>query len=681
MTIQFQQTAHDRVAAVFDRVLSPREEIGFAEWLPNNIKLVDGPNAGELWNADGAPYLIGIAECLGDDHPCTEVSIRKSEQSGASILALAWCCYIADCEPANVLYATPGIEFLRDLNNAKLQPMIDAWQKHTKRDGLGDHKPAVIYPLARTVAGSTTFEKVFAGGRLWLANAHSVMDLSGKTAKKGVRDEFSKWQVIPGYGDPDTFFKGRFTAFRRRKNFKILNISTPEVDTGDPSGDTEGHCRISLKFDRGDQRYWHCLCPECRKFFVHRFDRFMIDEKHPQRSTYACDCGHQVTESERVDAIKAGQWIASVVDELARQPSFHIDAFISLMMSYEAIAEDFLGSRKSETAKKDFSTLKLGLAYRFRGDAPDHMRLFERREDYRRGHVPPPALLIAIGCDVQKTGIYYEVLAVAPNRESWVIDADFLPGTTTDHDDGAFLELTKLYHRTWPDAFDNKRRPDSFVIDSNYNAGAVRSWTRMHPGTQAVIGRDGWGRPPLSAASPQDIDYRGRIIKGGATVRFVGTWPLKSTFYAYVAQSAKADGAMSVYPVGYCHFGQFQDEAYFKQITAEHLVEETTKARGDKTKIRSKRQVWMPRTKDAPNHYLDCRIYNMAALDAYFASFTADDWAHLAAERGIPEDLRKPDLFSPRAFQRGADMVTGEIPEPPPKNDPWARLAEMNRGI
>lgn len=60
------------------------------------------------------------------------MSTRKPEQSGASILGLAGCLYIADCEPANTLYATPGIEFLRDLNSAKLQPMNEAWQKHNE---------------------------------------------------------------------------------------------------------------------------------------------------------------------------------------------------------------------------------------------------------------------------------------------------------------------------------------------------------------------------------------------------------------------------------------------------------------------------------------------------------------------------------------------------------------------
>src|ERR1700733_12827903 len=96
-----------------------------SQWLPENLVLVDGPQAGEMWNAAGAPYLPEIADCLSDDHPASLVSIRKSQQSGASILALGWCLYIADREPANTLYAVPGIDALHDLNSGKLQPLID----------------------------------------------------------------------------------------------------------------------------------------------------------------------------------------------------------------------------------------------------------------------------------------------------------------------------------------------------------------------------------------------------------------------------------------------------------------------------------------------------------------------------------------------------------------------------
>jgi hypothetical protein len=77
------------------------------------------------------------------------VTVRKSQQSGTSILALAWCLCIADREPANVLYGVAGIDSLRDLNSNKLQPLIDAWHKHIRR--------SVIVPqTSRSGAGSTT---------------------------------------------------------------------------------------------------------------------------------------------------------------------------------------------------------------------------------------------------------------------------------------------------------------------------------------------------------------------------------------------------------------------------------------------------------------------------------------------------------------------------------------------
>ena len=97
---------------------------------------------------------------------------------GASILALGWCLYIADRERANTLYAIPGIDALRELNSGKLQPLIDAWHEKIRR--------IVIVPqTSRSGPGSTTYEKVFNGGRLWLANANSAMDLSSQDGEEG----------------------------------------------------------------------------------------------------------------------------------------------------------------------------------------------------------------------------------------------------------------------------------------------------------------------------------------------------------------------------------------------------------------------------------------------------------------------------------------------------------------
>lgn len=648
--------------------IRPPEALPFSQWLPRNLKLVDGPAAGELWRADGAPYLVEIADCLSDDDPCNLVTVRKSQQSGASILALGWCLYIADREPANVLYGCPGLDALREMNSAKLAPLIDAWHGQIKRT-------VVVPQTSRSGRGSTTYEKVYPGGRLFLANANSVMDLSGKTIKKGVKDELSKWETLDNGADPETLFFGRFTVFRRARNWKILEISTPEVDSGDELAEAEGHCRIDRSFRRSDQRFWNVPCPECGSFFVHAFERLQVDIEHPHRSAYDCPhCHHFISDAERIPAIRAGHWEPTIAGP-DRHPGFHIDAFISPMMGYGDIAEDSLRA-KSEIARKDFSNLVLGLPYQFRGDAPDHMRLMERRGAYKPNFIPPGALLLCVGCDVQKRGIYAEVLAFAPDRQSWVVFVDYIDGATTDVTSGAFLGLTELYHRLWPDAYGNKWRPDEFGIDANYNTSAVFEWTRRHPGTKALQGRDGWGRPALSVATDQDVDYQGRKIRGGAKLRGVGTWPLKSTFYAYLAQQPIAEGSSLIYPPGFCHFHEELDENYFKQITAEYLGEETYRGR--------KRQRWIEHA-GRENHFLDCRIYNMALAEAYFQSLTADDWANMAKERGIPADLRAADLFAQRPFApshlKAAEGTTQDDAKSSQERDPFAGLERLNQGL
>ncbi len=639
-------TVADTLEAYALRV-EPIPPLPLSRWLEENLELIDGPAAGRLWSAKGAPYLPEIADCLGDDHPCNLVTVRKSQQSGASILALGWTLYIADREPANTLYAVPGIDALRDLNAGKLQPLIDAWQKRTGR--------TVIEPqTSRSGAGSTTYEKVFPRGRLWLGNANAVMDLSSKTAKKGVKDELSKWQDIPGYGDPETLFFGRFTAFRRRRSWKILEISTPEVDSGDELGEAPGHCRIDRSFKRSDQRFWHCPCPQCGEPFVHQFKSLKIDEARPHKSYYVCPhCGACIDDAARVPMIREGFWRATA-HEPDRHPGFHIDAFISLMMSYEAIAEDCLAqSKKGEIGRKDFSNLVLGLPYLFKGDAPDHARLMERTEEgLKKGHIPANGLILVAAADVQMRGIWCEIVAFSPDRQSWVVDAFYVDGSTEAPDGEAFEKLKKLtLDREFSDAFGRTRKLDALGVDSGYRSHVVYAWVRQHQrvhpdsGQDVVLaldGRDGWGKPAIGTPSLVDINLAGAKVKKGVKLWPVGTWPLKGAFYADLGKLGLRSGQKSD-PEGYCHFADWLDENYFKQITSEYLADEAFRGRT--------RKVWKIASSERDNHFLDCRVYNQALAEYLgLSAITQDEWARLAKARGMPPDdalalfkLREPE--------------------------------------
>jgi phage terminase large subunit GpA-like protein len=115
------------VAAALSAAVRPQPPVPFRLWLPKNIILVDGPKKGEPWSPEDAPYLPEIADCLSLEHPCTLVTVQKSQQTGVSILALAWCLYIADVAPDNILYGLPSIDFLQDTNSQKLSRLIESW--------------------------------------------------------------------------------------------------------------------------------------------------------------------------------------------------------------------------------------------------------------------------------------------------------------------------------------------------------------------------------------------------------------------------------------------------------------------------------------------------------------------------------------------------------------------------
>jgi phage terminase large subunit GpA-like protein len=633
-----------RVTSSLAIACRPVPPVPFSVWLGQNIILVDGPKKGDFWSAVDAPYLVEIADCLSQEHPSNWVTVRKSQQTGVSILALAWMLYIAENSPDNALYGVPGIDALQDINSGKLQPLIDEWQKETGK--------RIIFPVKdRSGAGSTTYEKRFPGGSIYLANANTVMDLSAKTCRFGVKDEVSKWQQLPNGADPENLFFGRFTAFRRQKSFKIFELSTPELDSGDALGEGPGHCRIDRSFRRSDKRFWHITCPECSSLQIQEQERMVIDRQHPHKTTMRCaSCTHQISEMERVYAVRRGTYIATEPG-IDRHPGFHVDAYISLMMSYEAIAEDFITSEgKGEAGAKDFHNLVRALPYAMRGNAPDHQRLMERREDYPSHQVPDGGLIFVAGADVQSYGIYAEGVAFAEDRQSWDVFAEFFEGATDNPQAGAWALLSAFYAQEFADAHGVLRRLDAIAVDSGYRTNQVLEWCRRHMNAYAIKGMPGRGVAAISAPRRKSLTRRGKRMRFGSAMAWpVGTWSLKAEFYGNLHKTGLAAGEASD-PPGYCHFHDGLGEEFFQQITSEYFEQKLVKGK--------LHEEWKARREH--NHFLDCRIYAMAIAEHLGLSrMTKTQWAALRARLEPPHDV---DFLSPAPI-RVAAAVAPVAPE------------------
>lgn len=624
------QRALPLVAGILASLFAPAQAITPSQWAARNLAVPDGPRAGERFDLAMTPYLAEVLDFFSSECPDNKCAIRKSAQTGFTLLAIAAIGHSIDCEPCRIMVVQPTDSALSEFNREKLQPAINQTAVLRRK---------VVPQTSRSAQGSTVYTKRYPGGSLTLAIATSTADLRGKTIKKVIKDEASEYPAdLDGQGSPHGMIEARYTSFLASGEWKELSISTPTI---------KGDCWIDEAFHGGDQRYWHVPCPGCGgEFYFCDGSQFQYERQYPFKAHYVAPCcGTVIDAAQRNSLVRKGRWVATEPGP-GRYRSYHFDAFSSPFVPWDKIAQEAIAAEADAAKQKTFHNLTLGRAYEVKGDAPDHVRLMALREDYDRKRIPPLGLLLVASADVQANGIYVEVLAIAPDRQSWVIEALVLDGDTSDPERGAFAKLTEVYEAAWPDSFGGTRRVDAMGVDSGFRAHVVYAWTRGRPKTFALKGGDGWSRAPLSSPSLVDLDLGGKRIKQGASVWTVGGWSLKAQFYADLRKLRLAEGA-EIEPAGACHFGRFLDEPYFVQLTNEHLVDGKFKGRA--------RKEWKER---GPNHFLDCRIYNLALADYLGLSrMTQDEWRQLAKLRGASGELQSPELFAPESVKIAAAVA------------------------
>lgn len=634
MRLKFRYTARSVVAGIFARLLAASKPLTPSQWMAENIVVPDGPRAGEKWDPTLTPYLVDILDAMGPDDPCNKGVFKKGTQIGATGAMIGLIGHSIDCDPCRMMLVEPTGESLAEFIRDKLQPTID---------GSPTLRAKVARQVSRDEQGSTTKSKRFPGGSLTLSIGNSAAALRSKTVKKVLKDEVDEYPSdLDGQGSPHAMIEARYESFLESGDWKEFNGSTPTI---------KGDSYIDEEYEKGTKELWHVKCPHCSDgYFAFQWGpNFRFNETPPHNAHYIAPCCGCVIEAhEKKDLVNqakaAGGGFRSTVENPATRPhrSWHINALTSPFVPWDVIAKRYCDAKDDAAKLKSFTNLTLGEAYDVKGDAPDHEHLFARRQPFARYHIPARGLILTAGADVQKSGIYYEVVAWSPTGESWIVDADFIAGATTDHNDGAFLDLGKVYDREYADAFGGRRKVDAFAVDSGFRANVVYQWCRIRTRAFAVKGVDGWERPALGTGSPQDIYLDGKKVEGGVKVWPVGTWSLKGEWYEHLWLAL--DPKTGLAPKHYAHFPKWlNDDVYFRQITSEYLAEETVKSGSQKGR---KQKRWAPRP-GYENHWLDCRIYNMALADHLgLRRMTDDEWRSLARLRAAPI-AEAGDLFAP----------------------------------
>jgi phage terminase large subunit GpA-like protein len=629
--IHFKHDVRRLMARDIADALRPRLPMAPSVWAAKNLVVPDGPRAGRPFDLGLTAYLAEPLDMLGPDSPVNEIAVMKSAQTGFTLMLIALLGHLIDRSPCRALVVQPTSDAAAEFNREKLDPAIRA---------SSTLKRKVATQTSRSTEGSTTYSKKFAGGSITLAIASSAADLRSKTVRVLLRDETDAYpDDLDGQGDPLDISDGRLMSFLASGDWKKCDVSTPTI---------KGASKIERRYEQGDQRRWHVPCPGCAAEFVFEFGpQFRFEPAFPHRAYYVAPCCGVVIEAHQRDGlVRQGRWIAGAARPGAF-PSYHFDALSSPFVPWDEVPKADVAAGDSPTGLKTFTNIWLGRPFEVRGDAPDHVRLMERREEGPpRGHVPREGLLLVSAADVQLRGIWVEVVAFGSDRQSWTVDAFYCdggtdaPGSIDDAPDSgnAFsLMLRKTIGREFPDAYGRTRRLDALGLDSGYRSHivyeTVRANQRLHENNgmevvYALDGRDGWARPPIGSPSLVDIDLAGHKVLKGCKIWPTGTWPLKGAFYSDLRKDGVKSGAEAD-PPGYCHFGTWLDETYFRQLTSEYLAEETYKGRA--------RKFWKLRASERDNHWLDTRIMCMALAEHLgLSALTPSEWAGLARERGGP---------------------------------------------
>ena len=591
--------------------LRPDPLFSVSEWADNH-RVLSGKSAEPgPWRTSRTPYLAAIMDALGPSEACQEITFAKGAQIGGTEAGINWLGFIIQHSPGPTLVVEPTIEMVRRLSKQRIDTMLSDCPslrdkvKEAPRDKFG----------GRSQQTMTMLEKTFPGGTLVLTGAESEVGLRSMAVRYLMLDECD---VYPGdldkLGDPVQLAIARCRTFKLRR--KIYRCSTPTI---------KGHSRIETAFNEGTGELYHIPCPMCGEMQPLVFNRLKWDHANPDGVMYECvGCNERFPEHYKTEMLRLGEWQAARPELLDIHRSFHLNSLYSPIgwMSWSDIARDWEACHKDPSRLKVFINTIVGESWEDRGEAPEWRKLYDRREQYRKGVVPMAARFLTAGADIQGDRIEVSIYGWGRNRESWLVDHIVLDGSTADMP--VWEALTTLLQGTWPHESGVSLTLARLAVDSNFRTQEVYRWARGGAGRVLVIRGMEHGSAPVGQPTAVEVSVGGKTIQRGVRVWPIATSMLKSEFYGWLHSTPPTHEELlagAQYPPGYCHFtAEVCDEEFFKQLTAEQLMTRVIKG--------FPKQEWQKMRER--NETLDCRVYaRAAALVVGLDRFTEQNWLQL----------------------------------------------------
>jgi len=509
--------------------------------------------------------------------------------------------FIIDRDPGPTLLIVPRDSDGDKFSKIRLAPMV--------RDTVCLRGKVSDVKTARTT--NTLDYKGFPGGHLTIAAAGSPGNLAALPIRFLLCDEVDKFPASSGSeGDPISLALKRTATFWNRK---VVMCCSPTID---------GESRIAKAFAGSDQRRYTVPCHACGSFQTLKWaqvkwdNRLETNELRAASSYYECEhCAAHWNDVDRWRAVEIGRWLAGA--PFAGVAGFTINELASPWKELRDVVLDFLTKKNDPEQLKTFINTSLAETWK-QGETPDWAKVYARREDYPLGIVPMRALMLVAAVDVQHNRLEFEAVAYAPNRESWSVWYEVIPGDPANTAaDGPWAQLDLLLARDWPHESGGTIPILAMAIDTGFQGrgdgqpAPVYEFARRHP--QPIYGPAGTRVSSFRTVIPvKGCADAFRLISGvsgtdaaqkrqGVRIWSVGTHWAKQEFYDLLRLTPLEGGA---FPPGYCHFPAAYERVYFQGLCSERRV------------VRASGKVEWEQDSSVRNEPLDLRgVYARAAAE------------------------------------------------------------------
>ena len=568
--------------------LLPEKELTVSAWADQYRHLSQKASAEPgRWRTDRTPYLREIMDTLSPTNPMQRVVFQASAQVGKTEAGNNWLAYIIDYAPGATMMVQPTVDTSKRVSKQRIAPMIE-------------ETPALKRKIADSRSrdgGNTMLVKEFDGGVLIMTGANSAVGLRSMPIRYLFMDEVDGYPVdVDGEGDPIQLAEKRTTTFARRK---IYMSSTPTV---------KDISRIEREYLNSDQRRYYVPCPDCGHKQHLRWAQLKWQNDDPTTAQYACEeCGSLIDERHKTEMLRQGEWIATSAGD-GKTAGFHINALYSPLgwKSWAEIVEEFLRAKGDPALLKTWVNTVLGETWEEDASAKVGAEgLKSRVEFYQPGIVPARGLILTAAVDVQDNRLAVGLRAWGRDEESWLVDYMEIYGDPAQQ--AVWKQLDEVLLREYQHEIAKPVKIAATCIDSGgHYTHEVYSYVRDRRqfNIMAIKGSSQRAKPAIGRPSKVDVNYRGKIIKGGVEIYMVGTDTIKSVIFGRLKLNEAG--------AGFYHFHGEASDAYFDMLTAEKQITRYVKG----FPVRE----WVKKN-GARNEALDVEVYNYAALNALYMRY------------------------------------------------------------